>query len=104
VSDKQATHAAPPGFKAVNTKGKGGGKPSTESGTNVLEGPLHDKSCILNQYKRKYPDITPPKPVYTENPKSALSNWYRNTYGILPQYEYLGGFLDGRAVWRRVFY
>jgi len=96
----RATHTIPPAFKAAKSKGRG--KRSTESGAIELEGPLRDKNYIHMQYDQTYPGITPLKHIHAQNPKSTLSNWYINAQGTLPQYECLGGVLNGRHIWRYV--
>jgi len=88
---KRAKRATPPAFKGT---GKG----------NVLDGPMRDMNHIVMEFNQQHPDASELKPVHSLNPKSAVANFETIVFGTLPHYDSVEGLVNGRKIWRCVFY
>jgi hypothetical protein len=84
------------------SRGRGNVISSTPSNATVLELPVRDHDFIVWDHQSKSQHLPPIKPVYEENPKSPLSNFFANNLGTVPEYHSVLGVYPGKAhqIWR----
>jgi hypothetical protein len=87
------------------SKGKSKLEPSsTSSHAATLDLPARDHNFILHEHQSKSQHLPSIKPVYEDNPKSPLSNFFSNVIGRPPEYHSVLGVYPDRSekIWRSV--
>jgi hypothetical protein len=83
-----------PGPSSSGRRGRGSSKPKVV--LRNFGAPLHNSRYIMAKA------TTPLKPVYQENPKSPLANYYSVHLNTTPDYIAEEGIIEGTRIWRYV--
>lgn len=91
-SSRLTSSSAPPFRLPSKRRGRGSsGSIAPGASSKTIDLPVRDESYLLSEHQKKAGVLPPIKKIYTENPKSPLSNFCTVALGKPPEYQASAG-------------